>query len=491
MASLPHQHSQAQADALPPCSEHAEIGVAGCVLSDAAYCLPILKREGIGSRHFYDKRLEAVVSTALDLAREGKPADPFLIIPRLESSNVGVDYSYIDSLRDSVPSAANLEYYLPDLKAAALRRSILQFSTKAARIATDGGASLDQLQEEAEQFQRFISKAGESDGLPPITTACEALSTEIPEPPEIISGLVHQGTKAALGGGSKSNKTWALMDCGISAAHGEPFWSMKTRKSKVLYANLELPEWSFQRRLKAVRDAKNIKESNLLEIWHLRGHVAPYDVILPKIRERIKQAGYALVILDPIYKIMGDLKENSAEDMTKLMNALEALSVECGCAIIFGAHFSKGNQSAKESMDRISGSGVFARDPDSILVMTRHEEENAFTIEATLRNMKPVEPFVVRWDFPLFRRDDSLDPSKLKQARSGRPNLYTPAMLIDSLGKRKLSSTEWLKRTAEATGIGRTKFFELLRQLQATKQISKDEKDRWFKASSESPETTY
>ena len=44
-------------------------------------------------------------------------------------------------------------------------------------------------------------------------------------------------------------------------------------------------------------------------------------------------------------------------------------------------HFAKGNASAKGTIDRISGSGVFARDPDSLVVFTRHEEEGAFVVE--------------------------------------------------------------------------------------------------------------
>jgi len=71
------------------------------------------------------------------------------------------------------------------------------------------------------------------------------------------------------------------------------------------------------------------------------------------------------------------------------------LAVTTGAAVALAGHFSKGNASAKESIDRISGSGVLARDPDSLITFTRHEEQDAFTVEMTLRNLAPVEPFVV------------------------------------------------------------------------------------------------
>src|SRR3954462_16003810 len=97
------------------------------------------------------------------------------------------------------------------------------------------------------------------------------------------------------------------------------------------------------------------------------------------------------------------------------------LAIPSGC---MAGHFAKGNAAAKETIDRISGSGVFARDPDSLIPFTKHEEEGAFTVEMVLRNLPPVEPFVVKWEWPLFRRASQLDPARLKQA-GGRPARFT------------------------------------------------------------------
>lgn len=123
---------------------------------------------------------------------------------------------------------------------------------------------------------------------------------------------------------------------------------------------------------------------------------------------------FELIILDPVYKLMAGRDENKAGDVTAVLNQIERVAVQTGAAVAIGAHFSKGNQAGKDSIDRIGGSGAFARDPDAILIMTAHEQEDAFTIEATLRNFPPAEPFVVRWEFPLFVRDASLDPAALK-----------------------------------------------------------------------------
>ena len=43
--------------------------------------------------------------------------------------------------------------------------------------------------------------------------------------------------------------------------------------------------------------------------------------------------------------------------MAALMNSLERLSVTTGAAVAFAAHYSKGNQSGKEAIDRVGRFG--------------------------------------------------------------------------------------------------------------------------------------
>src|ERR1051326_1856867 len=140
------------------------------------------------------------------------------------------------------------------------------------------------------------------------------------------------------------------------------------------------------------------------------------------------------------------------------------------------SHFAKGNASAKESIDRISGSGVFARDPDSLITFTKHEEEGAFTVEMVLRNLPPVEPFVVRWHPPLFRRADELDPTKLKQA-GGRPPEHTNEELLECLGDKRLTKDEWKAACEKEYGMGRTCFYKLRKELEAAGKVLKSAVD--------------
>jgi hypothetical protein len=317
--------------------------------------------------------------------------------------------------------------------------------------------------------------------LPPIVDCSQFLATPLDPPEELVKGLLHKGSKLVLGGGSKSFKTWTLLDLALSVAHGRLWLGHETTPGQVLYANFEIQPWSWQGRLNAVAKARGIQiEPGRLSLINLRGKAADYSDLLPQLREAMGE-DYSLIVLDPIYKLYGQTDENKAGDVARLLNAIEDLAVSTGAAVAFGAHFSKGNQASKESIDRISGSGVFARDPDSLLVFTKHEQEDAFTVEATLRNFAPLDPFVVRWQYPLMVPDSNLDPSRLKKA-AGRKREYTPEDLLEVIGSDSLSSSEWQKEALSEKGVSSSSFYALLGELQKSGRVIKSRINRKWTA---------
>ena len=260
--------------------------------------------------------------------------------------------------------------------------------------------------------------ANSADGLPEILSGSEFMAVPQLEPPQLIEGVLHQSSKMILGGASKSRKTWTLIDICLSVSTGTPWWGFKTRRGRVLYLNFELPAFAFQKRVALIAAAKGITDFSGFDLWNLRGFATDFSELIPKILSRIKESNYALIVLDPVYKGLGKRDENKAGDIASLCNEIEQLAVKSGAAVAYGAHYSKGNQAAKDSIDRIGGSGVFARDADVILTMTPHEDKDAYVIDLTLRALPQVDPFVVRWQAVHFERDDSADPSKLRDPKT-------------------------------------------------------------------------
>lgn len=312
--------------------------------------------------------------------------------------------------------------------------------------------------------------------LPAIEPGNEFAAATIPELPELVAGLMHQETKIAFGGGSKTFKTWQLLNLALSVAQGLDYMGYKTSKGNVLFVNLELPRVFCQKRAKQVALARKTELPPNLGFLNLRGRTAEYKSLLPRILNLISKK-YALVILDPIYKIYGAMDENSAGDVALLLNAVEELCVQSGAAIAIAHHFSKGNQAKKEAIDRMSGSGVFQRDPDTILNFTRHEEENCFTVDVAQRNFPPVEPFVVRWNCPLMLPDPLLDPSRLRRNSSTRKK-FTIEMVLGALSMGVPLSASALARELKCS---RQTFYEkLIPLMKEHPQIARDAKDDWI-----------
>jgi RecA-family ATPase len=186
--------------------------------------------------------------------------------------------------------------------------------------------------------------------------------------PPLIHGLLRQGHKMLMAGPSKAGKSFTLIELCIAIAEGIKWLAWQCTQGKVLYVNLELDRASALHRFKDVYQALGLTARNLdnIDIWNLRGKTVPMDKLAPKLIRRAAKKGYIAVIIDPIYKVLtGD--ENSADQMAHFTNQFDKVATELGASVIYCHHHSKGSQGGKKSMDRASGSGVFARDPDALI----------------------------------------------------------------------------------------------------------------------------
>lgn len=210
----------------------------------------------------------------------------------------------------------------------------------------------------------------------------EAVNDDLPDPEPLeavwdnlpalaaplIDGVLRQGHKMLLAGPSKAGKSFSLIELCIAIAEGSSWFGWPCTRGRVLYVNLELDRASCLHRFKDVYQALGIKPEHLqnIDIWNLRGRSVPMDKLAPKLIRRAAKKDYIAIVIDPIYKVItGD--ENSADQMANFCNQFDKVCTELGVAVIYCHHHSKGSQGNKRSMDRASGSGVFARDPDALL----------------------------------------------------------------------------------------------------------------------------
>ncbi len=285
-----------------------------------------------------------------------------------------------------------------------------------------------------------------SDDLPDPESMAEVWQDMPPLAPALIEGVLRQGHKLLLVGPSKAGKSFALIELCIAIAEGTPWLGFSCAQGRVLYVNLELDRPSCLNRFRDVYAALGVPPRNLdnLDIWNLRGKSLPMDKLAPKLIRRAMKKNYIAVIIDPIYKVLtGD--ENSADQMAKFCNQFDKVCTDLNCATIYCHHHSKGSQWGKQSMDRASGSGVFARDPDALLDLielpvntetkrraapgadeVRLANMTALRIEGTLREFPKFPPVNLWFDYPIHRLDAGGELARVKSGKKAKEAANDP-----------------------------------------------------------------
>ena len=204
--------------------------------------------------------------------------------------------------------------------------------------------------------------------------------------PPLIEGVLRQGHKMMLAEPSKAGKSFALIELCCAIAEGREWLGRRCAQGRVLYVNLELDPASALRRFRDVYDDLGWEPANVsnIDVWNLRGRAVPMDRLAPSLIRRALRVRPIAIVIDPIYKVItGD--ENSADQMAAFCNQFDRVAQQVGCAVIYCHHHSKGFQGNKRSMDRASGSGVFARDTDALLDMAPLELTDACREERSSR----------------------------------------------------------------------------------------------------------
>lgn len=268
-------------------------------------------------------------------------------------------------------------------------------------------------------WESWIETLDESDdGLPNFLNLADAAKDPPPLLPVLIDGVLRCGHKMIIAGASKAGKSFLLLELVIAIAEGLEWLGFKCRQGKVLYINLEIDPASCINRLLKIYEALGIEQKHMenIVIWNLRGKALPLDKLSPKLIRRMENKGYTAFVLDPIYKVItGD--ENNASDMGAFCNEFDKVCEATGASAIYCHHHSKGGQAEKDSKDRASGSGVFARDPDAILDMIQldlsddvknnvvDDDETGWRLTGDLREFKNFKPRNFWFKYPIHVLD--------------------------------------------------------------------------------------
>lgn len=242
--------------------------------------------------------------------------------------------------------------------------------------------------------------------------AAKWMTADPPAPDSILAELLDRGDKMPIIGPSKCRKTFLAMQAAVALASGRRDflgWPIH-RARRVLFVQLEVRADHFQRRLRRMADAMDVRPDDLgdrLAVINGRGAVPTFAEI-----ERAAKAHRAeIVFLDPLYKLLkGD--ENSAADVKPTLEAIDRLAERSGAAVAYVHHAAKGRAGDKDTRDRGAGSGVIARDFDAALYISEHKDDGEqgeyFVVRTLARNYASRAAFAVHFHDGKFEIEDTM-----------------------------------------------------------------------------------
>ena len=243
----------------------------------------------------------------------------------------------------------------------------------------------------------------------------------------VIEGLARRGEVVNIVAATKIGKSWLALLLLLCVSTGRLWLGRKTTKGRVLLLDNELHSETIQNRIHAVATAAGIiqrPDDAAFDYVELRGESVGIGDIEYQL-SAFQPGDLTLIVMDAKYRFFGNgMEENSNDDQTSFHNAVDRLAKQLNCVIVLVHHSTKGDQSGKSVVDVGSGGGSQARAADCHLILRTHEDgDDLCVLDAALRTFKKVEPQTLRWEFPLWTVDESVEPTvKQAQTRSDATN---------------------------------------------------------------------
>jgi len=401
-------------DRLPPHSIEAEQGVLGCVLLSPNDCMGVcIEKFKRGSEVCYDLRHQQIYDLLAEMYDKKEAIDLITVQQRLKDKNqleaIG-GITYLASLADGVPSAANLEYYIEIVREKYLLRRMIQTCTGVVARVYEHEGAVDALLDEVE---RDVLRIGEE--------RVEANS-------RTIKDLIHkaintiedfhqrQGMLTGIGTG------FADFDKLTSGLHGGEMIVIAARPSigktslamniaEHVALNLNLPVGVFSLEMTAESlvlrllcsrarvNLRNIREGFLAErdfpkLTGAAGKLANAPLFIDdssglsilqlraKARRMFQQYGIKLFVIDYLQLLTSTSRrkdDSRQQEIADISNGIKALAKELNVPVVVLSQLNRELEKDKNRKPRLSDfreSGAIEQDADLVCLLYKNTKES-------------------------------------------------------------------------------------------------------------------
>lgn len=403
-------------DRLPPHSHEAEQGVLGCCLlspkDGIGRCIEKIKNSGV----FYDLRHQMIYENLVAMFELNQGIDMITLQQWMkdagELDQVG-GIAYLNALQDSVPSAANLDFYLDILIDKNSIRKVIRTCTEVVGKAYDHQGEVDELLDDAERCILNLRNETDSAEIPTARTlvqkalgaiekihgrggAISGMTTGFTDFDEMTDGL-HGGEMIVIAARPSMGKTSICMNIAEHVA--------LVRKEPVGVFSLEMTDEQLMTRLVccnarvSMRHLKQgfLAESDFPKMTNSAGRLANAPLFIDdtsglsilQLRARARRMwqmyGIKLLVIDYLqllHSTSRKAQDNRNIEIADISGGIKGLAKDLGIPVLVASQLNRDMEKEKGRKPRLSDlreSGAIEQDADvvGLLYKPKVEDEEA------------------------------------------------------------------------------------------------------------------
>ena len=401
-------------DRIPPQSVEAEQSVLGAMLIEKEAIMKVI--EILKPEDFYRESHRVIYQAALSLANRSEAVDIITITEQLRKDDkleaVG-GISYVTSLANAIPTAANVGHHARIVEEKALLRGLITTATHIAGMGYDANEEVEQILDQAEKMIMGVSGRKAGPGFTPIREIISKAMTKIEELYQSKGGI----TGLPTGFKDLDRLTSGLQPSDLILVAARPSMGKTAftlniaqhvalrEKKAVAFFSLEMSKEQLVQRMicaEAAIDSAKLRIGDLADSdWPKlvnacnRLYEAPLFIddtagitaaqMRSKARRLKIEHGLRLIVIDYLQLMQGSggkNSENRQQEISEISRSLKALARELNVPIIALSQLSRSvesRQSKKPMLSDLRESGSLEQDADIVSFLYREDYYNPET----------------------------------------------------------------------------------------------------------------
>lgn len=332
-------------------SMEAEQGVLGAAMVDAAEALPLAAQHDLATLHFHNDFHAHAWNAVLALHQRGQDVDPITVAAELRDRGIDPGYerlAYLNSTVASVVSVKHAGSYARIVVEKARRRT-MQAEARLLHNVAASDSSQDQFDRRVgEILQRLAGAAAPTEQrrgrMLPLEWASE-FPADLEASHQLVEGLLEANRLSMWHGAPNSGKTYLACHLALCVSAGRPWLGRRTDRATVIYIAAE-GAYSIRQRAAADRRHHRAEPGAFGLVPAPLTLLEPHpdvDALINLVQQTndTMQDKVGLIVIDTAARVMVGADENSAQDMGRLIGALDRVRSATGAHVLVIHHTGK------------------------------------------------------------------------------------------------------------------------------------------------------